>query len=129
MWKTGPLIAVFILLIWGFTGPHFYMELDGKSYHPGEEAVLTIRNIGVLPIQFGQPYTLYRWENGAWVRVGLGFFFNARLYDLFPFGSWRQEITLKYLPENESSAVPRLHNLRPGSTGSLKKSAVFQGAA
>ena len=120
-WRTGALFAVLILLIWGLTGPHFYMELDGKSYHPGEEAVLTIRNTGPLPIHFGQPYTLYRWENGTWVRVRLGFFFNARLYDLLPFGSWTQRITLKYLPENESSEVPRLHDLPPGKYRLVKE--------
>ncbi len=121
MRKTGTLIAVFILLIWGLTGPHFYMELDRESYHPGEEVVLTIRNTGLLPIHSGQQYTLYCWENGAWVRVRLGFFFNARLCDLLPFGSWTQRITLKYLAENESSAVSRLHALPPGKYRLVKE--------
>ena len=120
-WKTGAALGVLILLVWALTGPHFYMELDGKSYHRGEEAVLTIRNTGLLPIYFGQPYTLYRWDNGTWVRVKQGFFFNARLYGLLPFGSWEQEITLKYLTENESSAVPQLHDLPPGKYRLVKK--------
>ncbi|ASJ07254.1 immunoglobulin-like domain-containing protein [Thermococcus pacificus] len=121
-WKTSAAIVVLILLIWGLTGSHFYMGLDKESYHPGEEPVLTLRNTGILPIYFGQPYTLYRRENGTWVRVRQGFFFNSLLYDLLPFGSWKQEIALKYLPENESAGtVPTLYNLPPGEYRLVKE--------
>jgi hypothetical protein len=35
------------------------------------------------------------------------FLFIAMLYDLPPFHSWKQRITLKYLPENEPLETPR----------------------
>jgi hypothetical protein len=121
-WKAGAAVALIILLVWALTGPHFYMELDKSVYHRGEEPVLRIRNTGLTPISFGQGYLLYHWENGTWVRVNQGLFFNARLYDLLPFGSWTQRITLKYLPENESAEnIPRLYNLPPGEYRLVKE--------
>nr|WP_240923433.1 hypothetical protein [Thermococcus sp. 18S1] len=43
------------------------------------------------------------------------FIFIARLYDLPPFHSWRQGVTLKYLPENESPGERRPYpDLPPG---------------
>ncbi|WP_258084252.1 hypothetical protein [Thermococcus thermotolerans] len=43
------------------------------------------------------------------------FFFIARLYDLPPFHSWKENVTLKYLSENESPGEPRPYpDLPPG---------------
>ncbi|NJE04632.1 hypothetical protein E3E36_00395 [Thermococcus sp. M36] len=115
MWKTGAALVLLTLLIWGLTGPHFYVELDRETYHPGEKPVLTIRNTGLTPIYFGQGYLLYRWENGTWVRVTQGLLFIAVLHELMPFHSWSQTITLKYLPENESVGDQRFYpDLPPG---------------
>ena len=105
-WKTGAGIVVLMLLLWGLTGPHFMMSLDKSTYSPGEEPELTIRNVGLTPVYFGQGYLLYRWENGSWVGVRTPFIFIARRYYLPPFQSWRQSVALKYLPENESPGEP-----------------------
>ncbi len=112
-WKTGAGIVVLILILWGLTGPHFMMSLDKSTYSPGEEPELRVRNVGLTPIYFGQGYLLYRWENGSWVEMKTPFFFIARLYDLSPFHSWKQSVTLKYLPENESPGEPRPHPYLP----------------
>ncbi len=121
-WRRSAGIAVLILLVWGLTGPHFTTDLDKRTYLPGEEPELTIRNVGLTPIYFGQPYTLYRREDGRWARIRQGFFFNARLYDVLPFGSWRQKITLKYLPENESPGdFLQLYDLPPGEYKLVKE--------
>lgn len=73
--KTGTACTLIILLVWGLTGPHFYVGLDKSGYHPGEEPVLRTCNIGLTPISFGEGYHLYRLENGtlAPVRTGLIF--------------------------------------------------------
>ncbi|AEK72066.1 hypothetical protein GQS_00815 [Thermococcus sp. 4557] len=114
-WKTGAGIVVLMLLLWGLTGPHFMMSPDKSTYSPGEEPKLTIRNVGLTPVYFGQGYLIYRWENGSWVGVRTPFIFIDMLYDLPPFHSWRQGVTLKYLPENESPGEPRPYpDLPPG---------------
>jgi len=112
-WKRDAGIVLLILLLWGLTGPHFMMSLDKRTYSAGEEPELTISNVGLTPIYFGQGYLLYRWENGSWVGVRTPFIFLARLYDLPPFHSWKQNVTLKYLPENESPGEPRSYPVLP----------------
>ncbi|ASJ09367.1 hypothetical protein A3L11_09045 [Thermococcus siculi] len=114
-WKSGAAIALIILLVWGLTGPHFYIELDKSVYHRGEEPVLRILNTGLAPISFGEVYLLYRYENGTWTQVRTGLIFIAILHWLMPFQSWEQKVSLKYLPENESvKGIPSLHDLPPG---------------
>ncbi len=121
-WKRNAGIVLLILLFWGLTGPHFMMGLDKSTYSPGEEPELTISNVGLTPIYFGQGYLLYRWENGSWVGVRTPFFFISRLYDLPPFYSWKQNVDLKYLPENESPGEPRPYpDLPPGRYRLVKR--------
>ncbi|WP_258084253.1 hypothetical protein [Thermococcus thermotolerans] len=52
-WKRSAGIVVLVILIWGLTGPHFMISLDKRTYSVGEEAELTIRNVGLTPIYFG----------------------------------------------------------------------------
>ncbi|MCD6373263.1 MAG: hypothetical protein J7L37_06945 [Thermococcus sp.] len=121
-WKAGAGITLLVLLLWGLTGPHFMVSLDKRTYSPGEEPELTIRNVGLTPIYFGQDYRIYRWENGSWVGVITPFFFIDILYDLLPFQSWRQSATLKYLPENESPGEPIPYpDLPPGRYRLVKR--------
>jgi hypothetical protein len=117
-WKTGAALVLLILLVWGLTGPHFYMGVDKNVYHQGEEPLLTIRNTGLTPISFGEMYRLYRYQDGVWVRVRTGLFFVAILHWLMPFQSWGQKVSLKYIPENES--LQRIPSLQDLSTGRYK---------
>ncbi|BAD84721.1 hypothetical protein TK0532 [Thermococcus kodakarensis KOD1] len=113
--KTGAACTLIILLVWGLTGPHFYVGLDKSGYHPGEEPVLRTCNIGLTPISFGEGYHLYRLENGTLAPVRTGLIFPAVLHWLMPFQSWEQKVSLKYLLENESvGGAPSLRDLPPG---------------
>ncbi|WP_370519894.1 immunoglobulin-like domain-containing protein [Thermococcus sp. GR7] len=113
--RKGPLVSLLILLLWGATGPHFMISLDKEAYAQEERPELTVRNIGLMPIELGRGYLLYRWDNGSWVRVRTGLIFTDDLIVLTPFRSWKQRITLKYLPEKESIGDPRFYpDLPPG---------------
>ncbi|NJE84245.1 hypothetical protein E3E23_00075 [Thermococcus sp. CX2] len=112
--KKALLVSA-IILLWGLTGPHVIVSLDKTTYAHWERPELTVRNIGLMPITFGQGYLIYRWENGSWVKVRQGLVFTLPIYTVLPFSSWKQKIRLVYLPTNQSIGDPRYYPpLPPG---------------
>ncbi|NJE25171.1 hypothetical protein E3E22_00705 [Thermococcus sp. MV5] len=85
------------------------MHLNKKIYSSWETAKLTVKNTGKVPILLGNPYEIYRFENGSWKKVKLGMPFTLEGHELMPGKSWAQEIRLVYLDENWNP-----HPLSPG---------------
>ena len=85
------------------------LELDKTVYKPGESLVLTIRNSGGETLLVGSFYRLYRWEDGRWKGLDLGFSFTGIGYTIPPGGSWSQTVPLvMHVPEGTPGKVEPL---------------------
>ena len=93
------------------------LYLDKRIYKPGETAKLTIKNTGKAPILVGNPYEIYRFENGSWERVKLGVFFTLEGYEIMPGQSWTQKVGLMYFNESTWNSYP----LPPGRYKIIKE--------
>ncbi|NJE31327.1 hypothetical protein E3E38_09765 [Thermococcus sp. 18S1] len=82
------------------------MRLDKGTYRVGEDLTLMIINTGSETLLVGSFYRLYRFENGRWNEIPLGFSFTGIGYMIWQGQSWTQTIPLMVEKNGKLDPIP-----------------------